>query len=115
MNFAQGSLRLLLVIFLAWTVYVAVDTVAREIASADSRIAADCQISKDVVAGFDLRKCIEDPASSERKRGEVIAGAKNWFLKTGYIFWLVPPFLFTTLAIILIAAGAFVYRGFASD
>ena len=115
MNFAQGSLRLLLVVFLAWTVYVAVDTAARQIAHADRTIAADCQINKDIGTELDLRKCIEDPASSQRKRDEVFAGAKNWFLKTGYIFWLVPPFLFTALAIILIAAGAFVYRGFASD
>jgi hypothetical protein len=115
MNFARGSFRLLLVVFLAWTVYAAVDTLAREIARADRAIAADCQIRKQTVAEFDLRKCIEDPAAAQRKRDEVVTGAKAWFLGGGYIFWLVPPFLFTALAVILIAAGAFIYRGFAAD
>jgi hypothetical protein len=115
MNFARGSFRLLIVVFIAWTAYAAVDTVAREVARADRAIAADCQIRKQTVAEFDLRKCLEDPAASQRKRDEVLVGAKTWFLGGGYIFWLVPPFLFTAIAVILIAAGAFVFRGFATD
>src|SRR5580700_3306054 len=115
MNFARGSFRLLVVAFLAWTVFVCVDTAAREIARVDQAIAADCQIRKQTIAQFDMQKCVDDPANSERKRGQVIEGARNWFLNGGYVFWLIPPFLFTAIAVILIAAGTFIYRGFAPD
>ena len=115
MNFARGTFRLLVVAFLAWTVFVCVDTAAREIAKADQAIAADCQIRKQTVAQFDMPKCLEDPANFQRKRDQVIEGSRTWFLNGGYLFWLVPPFLFTAIAVILIAAGAFIYRGFAAD
>jgi len=115
MNFARGSFRLLLVVFLAWTVFVCVDIASREISRADQALMADCQIRKQTVAGFDLEKCLGDPAAAARKRLGVVDGAKTWFLGGGYVFWLVPPFLITALAVILIALGAFVYRGFAAD
>jgi Flp pilus assembly protein TadB len=113
MNFARGSVRLLLVAFIAWTVFVCVDVAARELQRANQAVAADCQIRKQTVADFNLQKCLDDPSASDRKRQQVIEGAKAWFLNGGYVFWLVPPFLFTAVAVILIAAGAFVYRGFA--
>jgi hypothetical protein len=115
MNFARGSFRLLIVVFLAWTVFVCVDVAAREINRADQAIAADCQIRKQTVAQFDLQKCLDDPANFQRKREQSLDGAKAWFLNGGYVFWLIPPFLFTAIAVILIAAGAFVYRGFAEE
>jgi hypothetical protein len=115
MNYARGTFRLLVVAILAWTVFTCVDEAAREIARSDQAIAAECQIRKQTIAQFDMTKCLEDPANFERKREQVIEGAKNWFLGGGYVFWLVPPFLFTAVAVILIAAGTFVYRGFASD
>jgi len=115
MNFGQGSLRLLLVVFLAWTVFCCVNVASREIARADQAYAADCQIRKQTVAQFDLQKCLDDPGAAARKREQVIENARSWFLDGGYLFWLIPPFLITAVAVILIAAGAFVFRGFTAD
>jgi hypothetical protein len=92
-------------------VYIA----SREVARTERAYAADCQIRKQTIAQFDLQKCLDDPAAVARKRGEVIEAVKSWFLERGYLFWLVPPFLITAVAVILIAAAAFVYRGFAAD
>jgi hypothetical protein len=115
MNLARGSFRLLVVIFIAWTIFCGIDIAVREIRRVDEAVAAECQIQKQTVAQFDLKKCLDDPSHLERKRDQVIGGGKNWFLNGGYVLWLIPPFLFTAVAVILIAAGAFVYRGFASD
>jgi hypothetical protein len=115
MNLGQGSFRLLLVVFVAWSVFCGVNVALREIARADQSYAADCQIRKQTIAQFDLQKCLDDPAAAVRKREQVVEGAKSWFLDGGYLFWLLPPFLITAVAVILIAAGAFVYRGFAAD
>jgi hypothetical protein len=50
-----------------------------------------------------------------RKRGEVLDAVKSWFIEGGYLLWLIAPFVITAIAVILIAAGAFVYRGFARN
>jgi hypothetical protein len=115
MNLAQGSLRLLLVVFIAWSVFCVVHIASREVARADQAYAADCQIRKQTVAQFDLQKCLDDPVAAIRKREQVIEGAKASFLDGGYLFWLIPPFLITAVAVILIAVSAFVYRGFVAD
>jgi hypothetical protein len=115
MNLAQGSVRLLLVVFVTWSVLCCVYVVSREVAHSEQAHAADCQIRKETIAQFDLQKCLDDPAAAVRKRGAVLAGVKAWFLEGGYLFWLVAPFLITAVSVILIAAGAFVYRGFAGD
>jgi hypothetical protein len=115
MNLARGTFRLLLVVFIAWSVFAAVNVASREISRAEQAQIADCQIRKQTVAQFDLQKCLDDPAASIRKREQVLEGAKAWFLDGGYVFWLIPPLLITALAVILIAALAFVYRGFAVD
>jgi hypothetical protein len=115
MNLARGSFRLLVVIFVGWTLFCAIDIAVREIRRVDEAVAAECQIQKQTVAQFDLKKCLDDPSHIGRKRDQVVEGARTWFLGGGYVLWLIPPFLFTAVAVILIAAGAFVYRGFASD
>jgi hypothetical protein len=103
------------VVFVAWSVLCCVYVASREIAHTERAYAADCQIRKQTVAQFDLQKCLDDPAAAARKRAEVLERAKNWFLGGGYLLWLVAPFAITAVAVILIAAGAFVYRGFAAD
>ncbi|MFI5014619.1 MAG: hypothetical protein ACHQAY_19975 [Hyphomicrobiales bacterium] len=115
MNLGKGSFRLLLVVFVAWSVFCGLNVIAREVARSDQAYAADCQIRKQTIAQFDLQKCLDDPEAAIRKREQVLEGAKAWFVDGGYVFWLIPPFLITALAVILIAAGAFVYRGFASE
>ncbi len=115
MNFARGSFRLLIAAFLAWTVFVCVDVAAREIRRVDKAIVADCQIRKQTIAQFDMQKCLDEPGNFQRERDQAIDGVKTWFLNGGYVFWLIPPFLFTAVAVILIAAGAFIYRGFTAD
>ena len=41
--------------------------------------------------------------------------SSRWFLEGGYLLWLIAPFVITAVAVILISAGAFVYRGFARN
>jgi hypothetical protein len=113
MNLAQGSIRLLLVVFVTWSVLCFVFVFARQAAHVEQGFVADCQIRKETIAQFDLRKCLDDPQAAARKRSEVLEAVKAWFLQGGYLLWLVAPFVITALGVILIAAGAFVYRGFA--
>jgi hypothetical protein len=115
MNLGQGSLRLFLVVFLAWSVFCGVDIAAREIGRADQAYAADCQIRKQTIAQFDLQKCLDDPAAAAHKREQAMASIQSWFADGGYLFWLIPPFLITAVSVILIAAGGFVYRGFTAE
>jgi hypothetical protein len=115
MNLGQGSFRLFIVVFLGWTVFCGLNVAYREYARTDRDYAATCQIRKQTVAQFDLQKCLDDPAAASLKRDQTIEAASNWFVNGGYLFWLLPPFLITALAVIAIAAGAFVYRGFVAD
>ncbi|SDR61399.1 hypothetical protein SAMN05519103_07439 [Rhizobiales bacterium GAS113] len=115
MNLGQGSLRLFLVVFVAWSVFCGVNIAAREIGRADQAYAADCQIRKQTIAQFDLQKCLDDPGAAIRKRDQALANVQLWFLDGGYLFWLIPPFLITAVSVILIAAGGFVYRGFTAE
>ncbi|HEV3245682.1 MAG TPA: hypothetical protein VG124_00655 [Beijerinckiaceae bacterium] len=115
MNLAQGSIRLLLVVFVTWSVLCFVFVFARQAAHVEQGFVADCQIRKETIAQFDLQKCLDDPAVAGRKRGEVLEAVKSWFVEGGYLLWLIAPFVITAVAVILIAAGAFVYRGFARD
>ena len=112
MNLGQGSFRLLIVAFAAWSLFCCAYVAATQMSRTSQAVAADCQIRKQTVAQFDLQKCLDDPEASARRRGDMLAGAQAWFADGGYLFWLVPPFLITAVAVILIAAGAFVYRGF---
>ncbi|MBV8769019.1 MAG: hypothetical protein JO094_09020, partial [Hyphomicrobiales bacterium] len=52
---------------------------------------------------------------SARKRNAVLEGAKAWFFNGGYLLWIIAPFVITAFGVICIAAGAFVYRGFARN
>ena len=115
MNLAQGSIRLLLVVFITWSVLCFVFVFARQAAHVEQSFVADCQIRKETIAQFDLKKCLDDPAMTARKRGEVLDAVKSWFIEGGYLLWLIAPFVITAIAVILIAAGAFVYRGFARN
>ncbi|MBV8765997.1 MAG: hypothetical protein JOZ66_13880 [Hyphomicrobiales bacterium] len=113
MNLAQGSIRLLLVVFITWTVLCFVVVFARQAAHVEQGFLADCQIRKETIAQFDVKKCLDDPAMTGRKRDEVLEAVKTWFIEGGYLLWLIAPLLITAIGVILIAAGAFVYRGFA--
>ena len=115
MNLGGGSMRLLLVVFVAWTLLCAGAVAWRGWDKADADLVAACRIQQQAVAQFDVVKCLNDPAALARKRRQAIAQARGWFIGGGYLVWLVPPFLITALAVILIAAGAFVYRGFAGE
>jgi hypothetical protein len=115
MNLARGSTRLLIVVFITWSVLCGAYVVGRQVAHVEQGYAADCQIRKETTAQFDLQKCLDDPAAVARKRDQVFEGAKSWFVQGGFLLWLIAPFLITAVAVILIAAGAFVYRGFAHD
>jgi hypothetical protein len=115
MNLAQGSIRLLLVVFVTWSVLCFVFVFARQAAHVEQGFVADCQIRKETIAQFDVKKCLDDPAATARKRDEVFESVKSWFLEGGYLLWLIAPFVITAVAVILIAAGAFVYRGFARN
>ena len=115
MNLGQGSFRLFVVVFLAWTLFCGVKVAWSEYNRTDRNYAATCQIRQQAVAQFDLEKCLNDPAAAVLKRDQAIEGATNWFMNGGYLYWLLPPFLITGLAVIAIAAGAFVYRGFIAD
>ena len=115
MNLGQGSLRLFLVVFIAWSLFCGVNVAWREWAKADADYVADCRIRQQTIAQFDVQKCLDTPAASMRKRQQTIQGARSWFIGGGYLFWLLPPVLITALAVILIAAGAFVYRGFTAE
>jgi hypothetical protein len=115
MNLAQGSIRLLLVVFVTWSVLCFVFVFARQAAHVEQGLLADCQIRKETIAQFDVKKCLDDPAMAERKRGEVLEAVKSWFLEGGYLLWLIAPFVITAVGVILISAGAFVYRGFARN
>lgn len=115
MNLAQGSVRLLLVVFVAWTLLCGVFVLARQAAHVEQGQAADCQIQRETTAQFDLQKCLDDPVASARKRNAVLEGAKAWFFNGGYLLWIIAPFVITAFGVICIAAGAFVYRGFARN
>ncbi|MBV9112104.1 MAG: hypothetical protein JOY67_04700 [Hyphomicrobiales bacterium] len=115
MNLAQGSARLLLVVFVTWSVLCCVFVLARQATHVEQGHAIDCQIQKETTAQFDLKKCLDDPAAAARKRSAVLEGAKAWFLDGGYLLWLIAPFVITAVGVIFITAGAFVYRGFARN
>jgi hypothetical protein len=115
MNLAQGSIRLLLVVFVAWSVLGFVFVFARQATHVEQGYVADCQIRKETIAQFDMKKCLEDPTAAARKRGEVLEAVKTWFFEGGYLVWFIAPFVITAICVLLIAAGAFVYRGFARN
>jgi hypothetical protein len=115
MNLGRGSIRLLLVAFIGWSFACAITVASREMARADRNHAAECQIRKQTIAQFDLQACLADPVAATRRRDETLANVGSWFMQGGYLVWLVPPFLITALGVILIAACAFVYRGFVAD
>jgi hypothetical protein len=115
MNLGRGSARLFLVVFIAWTLSCAAGVAWREWSKADADLVAACRIQQQAVAQFDIGKCLQDPAALARKHRQAVAHAEAWFLEGGYLAWLVPPILVTALAVILIACGAFVYRGFRAE
>ncbi len=115
MNLAQGSVRLLLVVFVTWSVLCFVFVFARQAAHVEQGFVADCQIRKETIAQFDVKKCLDDPEAAARKRGEVLEAVKSWFVEGGYLLWLIAPFVITAVGVIFIAAATFVYRGFARD
>ena len=88
---------------------------ARQTAHVEQGFVADCQIRKETIAQFDVQKCLDDPEAAARKRTAVLEAVKSWFLKGGYLLWLITPVVITAAGVILIAAGTFVYRGFARD
>ena len=112
---SRDEQRLLMAGGTAWTLFCGVKVAWSEYNRTDRNYAASCQIRQQAVAQFDLEKCLNDPAAAVQKRDQAIEGATNWFMNGGYLKWLLPPFLITGLAVIAIAAGAFVYRGFIAD